>query len=228
MSESVRELGARADAELPVGPRQRALHRVLGDEKGGGNLAVGAPLGDERGDPLFGVRQLVARRVRGRRSAPARLGSGRPRAAPRPARSVRARPLASAGDRRAVSRAAASCRARAASARAGTDPESARARPALARCSLNAPSRSPWAASSSPRHRARIASAHERSSAWERFSHGTSFRSASASSPTAISASSVSARSSRWPGSRTRTLSRIPHDVRGTRPLSLDRRARAR
>ena len=59
--EPVRELCAGADAELPIGARQRALDGVLGDEEGRGDLAVGAALGDERRDPALGLGQLTAR-----------------------------------------------------------------------------------------------------------------------------------------------------------------------
>ena len=58
--ELVRELGAGADAELAVDARQRGLDGVLGEEEGGGDLAVRVAFGDERGDPALGLRQVVA------------------------------------------------------------------------------------------------------------------------------------------------------------------------
>ena len=61
LPEPVRELGARAHAELPVGARQGALDGVLGDEQGGRDLAVRAALGDERHDSALGLGELTAR-----------------------------------------------------------------------------------------------------------------------------------------------------------------------
>ena len=60
--EPVREFCSGPDAELPIGARQRALDRVLGDEEGRGDLAVGAALRDERRDPALGLGQFTARR----------------------------------------------------------------------------------------------------------------------------------------------------------------------
>src|SRR5580704_11530711 len=40
--------GPRADAELGVDPPDVILHRLLGQEQPGGDLAVGLPVGDER------------------------------------------------------------------------------------------------------------------------------------------------------------------------------------
>ena len=107
VSEPVRELRARADAELAVGPRQRALDRVLGDEERGRDLAVRAAFGDERGDPALGLGQLVAG---GRATAdPGQLGARllgpQRRAEPLEARERLAR--ASCARRRAASPAAA-------------------------------------------------------------------------------------------------------------------------
>ena len=105
--EPVRELRAGADAELPIGARQRALDRVLGDEEGRGDLAVRAALGDERRDPALGLRQLTAR---GRAAAdPRQLAScllGPERGA-EPLEDRRAPARASRGRRRAASLAAA-------------------------------------------------------------------------------------------------------------------------
>src|SRR5436190_1051894 len=61
LPEPVRELGAGAHAELPVGARQGALDGVLGDEQGGRHLAVRAALGDQRHDSALGLGQLAAR-----------------------------------------------------------------------------------------------------------------------------------------------------------------------
>ena len=53
------ELGARADAELPVDAGEGGGHRVLGEKERSGDLAVRAALGDERGDPAFRGRQAL-------------------------------------------------------------------------------------------------------------------------------------------------------------------------
>src|SRR5579862_7890756 len=45
--------GPRADAELGVDPPDVVLHRLLGQEQPGGDLAVGLPVGDERHDLGF-------------------------------------------------------------------------------------------------------------------------------------------------------------------------------
>ena len=94
-----------------------------------------------------------------------------------PSRSKRARrPRGSCVRRRASSHGAASARGRAASARAGTDPCCGRAQRVRARSSRRRARDRHAPPSSSPRQRARIASAQARSSAAARSSHLASIR----------------------------------------------------
>ena len=202
----MRELSAGAHAELTVDAREHSLHGVLGEEESGRHFAVRMPLGDELGDPAFGLRQLAARRSAAADASelgasllgPQRrtelfeaclgvlergAGGAAPFRAPlrSPEREQRAR---------VVERIAASCM--------------------LSDCLLEAakaPSRSPRAARRSARERARIASAQARSSA-------VGAGSATFREPVQprrarrlrLSASSRSPSSSRIPGSSTKSL----------------------
>ena len=58
----MRELGARANAELAVDAGERCLDRALRKEEGRRNLTVGLPFGDEGCDSPLGLGELVARR----------------------------------------------------------------------------------------------------------------------------------------------------------------------
>ena len=69
----MRELGAGADAELPIDPRQRRLDGVLGEEEGGRDFPVRLPLGDELARSV--ARPPSARRARAR--PPMRASSAR-------------------------------------------------------------------------------------------------------------------------------------------------------
>ena len=123
----------RASGRRACGRRASARsRRSARSGRGRLRLTVGAPFGDELGDPALGLGQLAARGARPpMRASSARVCSAHSRA---PSRSnARARPRASLGRRRAASRVAGCGRVRAASARAGTDRDCGRARTGPAR-----------------------------------------------------------------------------------------------
>ncbi len=69
-----RELGARADAELPVDVGEMRLDGALAEEERRRHLPVRPPFGDERGNPTLAFGQLPVRR---RPAAdPRQLGAG--------------------------------------------------------------------------------------------------------------------------------------------------------
>ena len=72
--QQVRELGARADAELPVDVGEMRLDRALAEEERRRHLPVRPPFGDERGNAMLAFGQLPVRR---RPAAdPRQLGAG--------------------------------------------------------------------------------------------------------------------------------------------------------
>ena len=202
---------------------------VLGEEERGRDLAVRPPLGDERRDPALGLRQLAAR---GRAATdPRQLGAGLlgPERRAEPLEDARALPRASRGRRRAASPAAASRRARAACARAGTDPA---VRACSASAALEARKGAVEIAPCGEEQPAAAREDRERPGAVERVGRAPATvartSSASSSSPTAIERLEQVA--------ELQPLTRLEHEdrreahtsVRGARAPRSDRRARAR
>ena len=147
---SARRVSAR---RLGVDRRQRVLDRLLAQVERRGDLLVGAPFADQRGDGLLalGQRRVAARGgPRGLRRAPRALRSSRPR----PRGHVRARPTpASAAARWSTPRTRGRPRRRA----PGRRPSAPRARPAARPPGATASARSPSATASSARRRAGLA-----------------------------------------------------------------------